>query len=81
MIVLDHCSSVDELAVVARNVHGAASHSVETPAGPIEVSITVGAVLAESTAGTDEALARADAALYRAKRAGRNRISVEGLPD
>ena len=81
VIVLDHCSSVDELAVVARNVHGAASHSVETPAGPIEVSITVGAVLAESTAGTDEALARADAALYRAKRAGRNRISVEGLPD
>ena len=80
VIVLDHCTSVEELAVVAGNVHAAASHSVETSVGPIDVSITVGAVLAESTAETDEALARADAELYRAKRAGRNRISVEGIP-
>ncbi len=79
VIVLDHCRSVDELAVVARNVHTAACHPVETSAGSVEVTITVGAVLVESTAETDEALARADDALYRAKRAGRNQISVDGL--
>jgi diguanylate cyclase (GGDEF)-like protein/PAS domain S-box-containing protein len=81
VIVLEHCRSVEELAIVARNLHAAGSHPVETSAGTIEVSLSVGAVLAESTSDTDQALARADAALYRAKRGGRNRISVEGLPD
>jgi diguanylate cyclase (GGDEF)-like protein/PAS domain S-box-containing protein len=79
VIVLDHCHSVEELGVVARNVHAAASHPVETSAGSVEVTITVGAVLAAATADTDAALARADDALYRAKRAGRDRVCVEGL--
>jgi diguanylate cyclase (GGDEF)-like protein/PAS domain S-box-containing protein len=78
-IVLDHCSSAQELALVARNVQTAASHPVETSMGAIDVSISVGAVLAEATAETDEALRRADEALYRAKRSGGNRIAVEGL--
>jgi len=78
-IVLDHCSSVEELAIVARNVQAAASHPVETPSAHIDVSISVGAVLAEATAETDEALRRADEALYRAKRSGGNRICVEGI--
>ncbi len=80
-IVLDHCDSIQELALVARNVQSAASHPVETSMGAIDVSISVGAVLAESTAETDEALRRADEALYRAKRSGGNRIGVEGLSD
>ena len=79
VIVLDHCRTREELAIVARNIHAAASHPVETAAGALDVTITVGAVLAEATADTEEALARADDALYRAKRSGRNRTSVEGL--
>ncbi len=78
-IVLDHCASVEELAVVARNVQAAATHPVETPGVSVDVSISVGAVLAEGSAETDEALRRADEALYRAKRQGGNRICVEGL--
>jgi len=78
-IVLDTCSSVEELALVARNVQNAASHPVETSSGSIDVSISVGAVLAEATAETDDALRRADEALYRAKRSGGNSINVEGL--
>ncbi|MGB7980882.1 MAG: diguanylate cyclase [Candidatus Nanopelagicales bacterium] len=80
-IVLDHCASAEELAVVARNVQSAASHPVETPAVTVEVSISVGAVLAEGTADTDQALRRADEALYRAKRRGGNQICVEGLDE
>ena len=80
-IVLDHCNSIEELALVARNVQKAASHPVETSMGAIDVSISVGAVLAEATAETDDALRRADEALYRAKRSGGNRIGVEGLAE
>ncbi len=80
-IVLDHCSSLEELAIVARNVQAAASHPVESSDAQIDVSISVGAVLAEATAETDEALRRADEALYRAKRAGGNQICVEGLTE
>ncbi len=78
-IVLDHCDSLEELALVARNVQAAASHPVEAAGASIDVSISVGAVLAEATAETDEALRRADEALYRAKRSGGNRICVEGV--
>jgi GGDEF domain-containing protein len=49
--------------------------------GAIDVSISVGAVLAEATAETDDALRRADEALYSAKRSGGNRIGVEGLAE
>jgi two-component system cell cycle response regulator len=79
VIVLDDCRSVTELGIVATNVHAAASHPVETASGSVEVTITVGAVLVESSADTDDALSQADAALYRAKRGAGNRISVEGL--
>ncbi len=78
VIVLDHCRSRRELAVVARNVQRRASRPVQTAAGRIPVSITVGAVLVEGTADTDDALARADRALYEAKRSGRNRFAVFG---
>jgi diguanylate cyclase (GGDEF)-like protein/PAS domain S-box-containing protein len=81
VVVLDHCRSVEELAIVARNLHAAGSHPVETSVGTLDVTLSVGAVMAESTADTDEALRRADAALYRAKGAGKDRVSVEGLPD
>ena len=80
-IVLDHCASPEELAVVARNVLAAASQPVQTPEVSVQVCVSVGAVLAEGTAETDEALRRADQALYRAKRRGGNCICVEGLDD
>ncbi len=79
VIVLDHCQTLEELTIVARNVQTAASHPVETSAGPVDVTITVGAVLAASTADTDQALAWADQALYRAKGEGRNRFTVEDV--
>ncbi len=48
------------------------------PAKPRRLSVTVSIGVADSTGGErgpDEVLARADKALYRAKRAGRNRLS------
>ena len=42
-----------------------------------EITVSVGVALVDLEAGTEEALKRADAALYAAKRAGRNRVAVD----
>lgn len=78
VIVLDQCGTHEELLLVAGNVQAAVSSPVPTDAGPVEVTVSIGAVLADSSWETDEALARADHALYRAKRAGRDRVALEG---
>ena len=49
---------------------------MDTEAGPVELKVSIGAaeLLPDNLAAT--LLARADAALYRAKAAGRNRVAV-----
>ena len=53
-----------------------ASRPMDTDAGPVELKVSIGAaeLLPDNLAAT--LLARADAALYRAKAAGRNRVAV-----
>jgi diguanylate cyclase (GGDEF)-like protein/PAS domain S-box-containing protein len=77
VIVLDQCPDESILMTVAENLQRAASGTVPTPWGEVPVTVSVGAVLAEATTDTDEALSRADRALYRAKRAGRNQVAGE----
>ena len=81
VIVLEQCPNDETLMTVAQNVQQAASGAVETDIGRVKVTVSVGAVLAASTADTDEALSRADHALYRAKRAGRNQVAGEEPED
>ncbi len=80
VIVLDRCRDEDILSTVAENVRESASQPVTTDSGTeIQVTVSVGAVLAAATSDTDDALSRADHAMYRAKRSGRNQVAVEGL--
>lgn len=48
----------------------------ETAAGPLRVTSSFGVALVGPGAGLDAALREADQALYRAKRAGRNRVEL-----
>jgi predicted signal transduction protein with EAL and GGDEF domain len=66
---------------VATNVQKAASGPVRTDIGKVKVTVSLGAVLAASTTDTDDALSRADHALYRAKRAGRDQVAIEPVED
>jgi diguanylate cyclase (GGDEF)-like protein len=51
--------------------------SVDTGAGPIEITVSIGvASLSADDSSLDALLERADAALYQAKRAGRNRVEA-----
>ena len=77
VIVLDQCPDEETLLSVATNVQKAASGPVSTDIGKVKVTVSLGAVLAASTTDTDDALSRADHALYRAKRAGRDQVAIE----
>ncbi|GIF45185.1 diguanylate cyclase (GGDEF)-like protein [Actinoplanes xinjiangensis] len=50
---------------------------IETKAGPVQVTVSVGAARAAGSADIDALLARADACLYEAKRAGRDRVVID----
>ncbi len=77
----------DAYSVAERLQRSIANHAFETPAGPLRTDCSVGvAVMRPSDAGLSEVIARADAALYRAKDAGRGRVvmaeevSIRGTP-
>ena len=67
----------DQAAIVRRAEHlraAVASEPVVTPEGSISVSLSLGAAVSNGDTPQDQFLKAADEALYRAKRAGRNRV-------
>jgi diguanylate cyclase (GGDEF)-like protein/PAS domain S-box-containing protein len=66
--------------MVAARLHRAIStHEFETPAGPLRTDCSIGvAAMQAGDQSLAEVIARADAALYAAKAAGRGRVMVEG---
>ena len=76
VVVVEGVAAPEELARVAAKVQATASRPVVVDGVPVDVTISVGAVLARNDEDTDAVLVRADAALYEAKQSGRNRVAV-----
>ncbi|WP_236225445.1 sensor domain-containing diguanylate cyclase [Pseudomonas pseudonitroreducens] len=71
----------EEVQRVAERVRELIGHGpVQLPGGPLPVSLSIGCTLLGSAENIDQALERADAALYSAKQAGRNRVSFSAPP-
>ena len=51
-----------------------------TAAGPITITLSIGVTLAHPDEGTDALIARADDAMYQAKKQGRNQVVAIGEP-
>jgi diguanylate cyclase (GGDEF)-like protein/PAS domain S-box-containing protein len=73
MIVLNDCAQQDAVDLTQRILHRVNSYKdVEIPA----LTVSLGLATLAPEEAIDELIARADSALYDAKRAGRNRLSV-----
>ncbi|HVP30207.1 MAG TPA: diguanylate cyclase [Myxococcota bacterium] len=73
--VLPGCDRQLALEVAERLRGGVAATPVDSPAGLVRVTVSIGVATSEvHPARAEQLLAAADAALYRAKRAGRNRV-------
>jgi diguanylate cyclase (GGDEF)-like protein len=72
-------AGTDEAAGVAARVRedfGRASAAVLRRNAGLTMSIGIGSLLGDAVLGTEQLIARADAALYRAKAEGRNRVVI-----
>lgn len=73
--VLPGCDRTLALEVAERLRAGVAATPVDSPSGQVRVTVSIGVATSDvHPARTEQLLAAADAALYRAKRSGRNRV-------
>jgi diguanylate cyclase (GGDEF)-like protein len=81
VLLLPRVSSAEEVALVADKVRGALAVPIECDGQCLEVTVSIGVALAPSDGrSADELLRVADAAMYIAKRAGRNRVAWGDRP-
>ena len=77
LVVLPGCNQASTVAVAERMRQAVKQAEVATPAGTISITVSLGAVIGKGPSiDADELIKIADAALYRAKRAGRNRVEA-----
>ena len=78
LVVLHHLHDVNEALAVADQIRRATSQPVAGPHGPVSVTISIGVTMVAPGDTSDDVIARADEAMYRAKEAGRD--GVQRLP-
>ena len=74
MVVLYGVLGLDEAVRVAEKVRSAVAAPMPTDAGDLVVTVSIGVTLVRPDETGDDLVARADAAMYAAKRAGRDRV-------
>ncbi|MFM1904857.1 MAG: hypothetical protein RLZZ440_2757 [Planctomycetota bacterium] len=81
LVALHGVQSIEAAIEIAERLRRSAEPPIETAAGPVQVSLSIGVTLAAPLEPTDQVLARADRAMYRAKHEGRNRVVAIAADD
>ena len=77
LVVLIGLHDEEEAMNIAEKIRSAADMPIElNPAGSIRTGMSIGVALAQAGESLDRFIERADTAMYRAKRAGRNLVSA-----
>ena len=77
VVVLGDVVDPERLHAIAEKCRAAVSVPIDVDGDPVEISVSVGGVLAAPYEDADEVLKRADAAVYRAKHAGRDQVILD----
>lgn len=75
LVVRENCDSAEAARTGEQIRSGVAQAKIPDAKGEFSVTVSVGVAVARSPAELDEVIERADAALYEAKRGGRNRVA------
>ena len=76
LVILSGVHDTDEAARVAEGIRRAAAGPIAVDGEPVVTSLSIGVTVARVDEAPDDLLARADLALYDAKRAGRDRVAT-----
>jgi diguanylate cyclase (GGDEF)-like protein/PAS domain S-box-containing protein len=74
LVILHGVRDLDDALAVAEKLHRRAAEPIQTSAGPITTTLSIGVTLARPAESTDALIARADEAMYKAKNRGRNQV-------
>lgn len=74
LVVLEGVRDLDSAMAVAEKIRRVTEEPVATAFGDLAISLSIGVTLALPGEDSDALIARADAAMYEAKRSGRNRV-------
>ena len=81
LVILGGMNDRDEAATVAEKVRESCARELPLGVGPARSSVSIGVTLSGPIESGDAMIARADTAMYEAKRAGRNRVKVVPCQD
>jgi diguanylate cyclase (GGDEF)-like protein/PAS domain S-box-containing protein len=74
LVLLEGVHSQDQALALAEKIRAVAAEPVDVADGAVSASVSIGVTLGRDGESADALVARADAAMYEAKRAGRNRV-------
>jgi diguanylate cyclase (GGDEF)-like protein/PAS domain S-box-containing protein len=74
LILLHGVRGLQDAVDVAEKLRRSAAEPIPTAAGPITITLSIGVTLAGPDENTDALIARADDAMYEAKKQGRNQV-------
>lgn len=74
LVLLRGVQDLDNAVEIAERIQSVIKAPIPTPNGELQITLSIGVTLALRGEGSDALIARADAAMYEAKKTGRDRV-------